>query len=59
VTHPKYRSRGLASAGVQSICEELLGEGKVLCIFYDNLKAGSVYRKIEFKGIGQWSSVFF
>jgi predicted GNAT family acetyltransferase len=59
MTHPKYRKKGLAGACVQKICEELLGEGKGLCLFYDNLKAGSIYRKLGFKEIGQWNSVFF
>ena len=59
MTHPEYRKRGLAGACVQKICEELLGEGKGLCLFYDNPRAGSVYRKLGFKEIGQWSSVFF
>ena len=59
MTHPEYRKRGLAGACVQKLCEELLGEGKGLCLFYDNLKAGSIYRKLGFKEIGQWSSVFF
>ena len=49
----------VAGACVQKICEELLSEGKGLCLFYDNPKAGSVYRKLGFKEIGQWSSVFF
>jgi predicted GNAT family acetyltransferase len=59
MTHPEYRKRGLAGACVQKLCEELLEEGKGLCLFYDNPKAGSVYRKLGFKEIGQWSSVFF
>jgi predicted GNAT family acetyltransferase len=59
MTHPEYRKRGLGGTCVHKICEELLGEGKGLCLFYDNPKAGSVYRKLGFKEIGQWSSVFF
>ena len=59
MTHPEYRKRGLAGACVQKLCEELLSEGKGLCLFYDNPKAGSVYRNLGFKEIGQWSSVFF
>ena len=59
MTHPEYRKKGLAGACVQKLCEKLLGEGKGLCLFYDNPKAGSVYRKIGFKEIGQWSLVFF
>jgi predicted GNAT family acetyltransferase len=59
MTHPEYRKKGLAGACVQKLCEELLSEGKGLCLFYDNPKAGSVYKKLGFKEIGQWSSVFF
>jgi predicted GNAT family acetyltransferase len=59
MTHPEYRKRCLAGACVQKVCEELLSEGKGLCLFYDNPKAGSIYRKLGFKEIGQWSSVFF
>ena len=59
MTHPEYRKKGFAGACVYKICVELLGEGKGLCLFYDNLKAGSIYIKLGFKEIGQWSSVFF
>ena len=54
-THPDARRRGLATACVKKLCEDLLQQGKTLCLFYDNPDAGSIYRRIGFKEIGQWS----
>ncbi|MGC5325343.1 GNAT family N-acetyltransferase [Brevibacillus sp. SYSU BS000544] len=53
-THPDARRRGMATACVQKLCEDLLQQGKTLCLFYDNPAAGSIYRRIGFKEIGQW-----
>ncbi|CAH2215277.1 GNAT family N-acetyltransferase [Tepidibacter aestuarii] len=54
-THPKYRKKGYASACVSHICMELLKENKTLCLFYDNPKAGKMYKKLGFKDIGIWT----
>jgi len=35
-THPDYRRRGMATQLLIRLCEELLHEGKVPCLLYDN-----------------------
>lgn len=59
MTHPNYRKKGLASRCVSQICHELISEDKGLCLFYDNPKAGSIYKKIGFKDIGKWITAIF
>jgi len=53
-THEGYRKKGLMSQCLSKLCYDLLSEGKTLCLFYSNPKAGSVYHKIGFKTIGKW-----
>jgi predicted GNAT family acetyltransferase len=53
-THPDYKRQGMASACMVALCEELLGEGKELCLFYDNPDAGTIYKKLGFEDIGFW-----
>lgn len=55
MTHKEYRKSGLASACVKKLCEDKIREGKTLCLFYKNLKAGEIYKRIGFKEIGKWS----
>lgn len=59
MTHPNYRKKGLASRCVSQICHELISEDKGLCLFYDNPKAGSIYKKIGFEDIGKWITAIF
>ncbi|MGL4337585.1 MAG: GNAT family N-acetyltransferase [Turicibacter sp.] len=54
-THPDYRGRGYMSQALSKLCHDLLSEGKTLCLFYDNPKAGRVYHKLGFESIGKWS----
>lgn len=54
MTHPDYRNRGLATLCVHKLCETLLFEGRTLCLFYDNPKAGSIYQHLGFEDIGKW-----
>ncbi len=54
-THPSYRNRGFATKCVVKICNELLKEGKIPCLFYDNEEAGKIYENIGFKEKGYWS----
>ncbi|MNM28222.1 FR47-like protein [compost metagenome] len=54
-THPDYRGQGLASGVVTALCSELNTEGKSLCLFYDNPKAASIYKRIGFRDIGDWT----
>lgn len=53
-TLPKYQKNGLASYCMSKLCEELLAEGKMLCLFYDNPTAGSIYKRMGFVDIGKW-----
>lgn len=53
-TAKKYRNQGLMSACLSKLCKDVLDEGKTLCLFYDNPKAGSVYHKLGFKSIDKW-----
>lgn len=53
-TLPGYERQGLASFCMSVLCEELLQEGKMLCLFYDNPKAGAIYKRIGFVDIGKW-----
>lgn len=54
-THPDYRKRGYATACMTKLCKTLLNEGKSLCLFYDNPKAGKIYKRLGFKDIGIWT----
>ncbi len=54
-THPDYRQRGYASLCMNKLCRELLDEGKSLCLFYNNPKAGSIYKRLGFVDIGMWT----
>lgn len=53
-TLANYKNRGYATKCVLRICHELLQEGKELCLFYDNPKAGAIYKRIGFEDIGYW-----
>ncbi|MDY7221549.1 GNAT family N-acetyltransferase [Halalkalibacterium halodurans] len=54
-THPDYRNQGLASRCMSALCEDLLAEGKTVCLFYDNPVAGRIYKRLGFKDIGRWT----
>ncbi|MGP4067384.1 GNAT family N-acetyltransferase [Halobacillus sp. B29] len=53
-THPDYKKQGYASICMTKLCHELLAEGKMLCLFYDNPEAGSIYKRLGFEDIGKW-----
>lgn len=53
-TVPGYQQQGLASYCMSVLCRELLDEGKMLCLFYDNPAAGRIYKRIGFRDIGKW-----
>ncbi|MDC3414326.1 GNAT family N-acetyltransferase [Aquibacillus sp. 3ASR75-11] len=53
-THSEYEKKGYASACMTHLCGELLKEGKDLCLFYDNPKAGNIYKRLGFVDIGKW-----
>ncbi|WP_438315604.1 GNAT family N-acetyltransferase [Sporosarcina sp. FA9] len=49
-----YEKKGFASFCMSVLCAELLSEGKMLCLFYDNPAAGSIYKRMGFVDIGKW-----
>ncbi|SCZ81377.1 GNAT family N-acetyltransferase [Acidaminobacter hydrogenoformans] len=53
-THPDHRGRGLMTANLSALCRDLLAEGKILCLFYDNPAAGAIYHRLGFETIDQW-----
>ncbi|WNB90691.1 GNAT family N-acetyltransferase [Bacillus sp. NEB1478] len=57
-SHPEKRKKGLATICMNALCLDVLAEGKTLCLFYDNPKAGSIYKRLGFKDIGLWSMNF-
>lgn len=54
-TATEYKRKGYASELMIKVCEELLEEGKIICLFYDNPEAGKIYQRLGFKEIGQWN----
>ena len=54
-THPKYRNKSYATKCLIKICNELLEENKIPCLFCDNEKASDIYRMLGFNKIGYWS----
>lgn len=54
-THPDYRRKGLATTVMQQLFSDVMNEGKILCLFYDNPEAGSIYKRLGFKDIGYWT----
>ncbi|WP_332650078.1 GNAT family N-acetyltransferase [Lysinibacillus sp. 54212] len=56
-TKPGYEKRGYATLCMEKLCSELLGEGKSLCLFYDNPAAGSIYKRLGFVDISMWTMV--
>jgi uncharacterized protein len=54
-TRKEYRKKGLATAIMQKLFKDVLEEGKVLCLFYDNPDAGRIYKRLGFKDIGKWT----
>ncbi|WP_117149583.1 MULTISPECIES: GNAT family N-acetyltransferase [Paraliobacillus] len=53
-TDPSYKQQGLATACLTRLCQDLLAEGKQLCLFYDNPDAGKIYKRLGFQDIGYW-----
>lgn len=49
-----FKRKGYATKCMISLCSQLLSEGKEMCLFYDNLEAGVIYKRIGFKDIGYW-----
>jgi len=54
-THSDYRKKGLATAIMQKLIGDILDEGRILCLFYDNPTAGRIYKRLGFQDIGRWT----
>jgi predicted GNAT family acetyltransferase len=52
MTDEKYRGQGFASACIKTLCMDMTNQGKTLCLYYKNPKAGDIYKRIGFKDIG-------
>ncbi|WP_105616288.1 GNAT family N-acetyltransferase [Vallitalea okinawensis] len=52
-----YRGKGLMSSCLSKLCKDVLLEGKTLCLFYDNPKAGSIYHRLGFQSIDKWMMI--
>ncbi len=56
-TLPDHRCNGYMSRCLSKLCMDVMSEGKTLCLFYDNPKAGSVYHRLGFKSIDNWTMI--
>lgn len=56
-TLERYRGKGLVSSCLSKLCADVMAEGKTLCLFYDNPKAGRIYHRMGFKTIDNWIMV--
>lgn len=56
-TSPMHRQKGLATAVMQKLIKDVLDEGRILCLFYDNPAAGRIYKRLGFRDIGKWKHV--
>ena len=54
-TAPGYRMKGYTTAIMSNILQDLLAEKESVCLFYDNPKAGSIYKRSGFVDIGMWT----
>ncbi len=53
-TLPLARNRGLASDLMIHLLNEYTKKNKYLCLFYDNPKAGAIYKRLGFKDTEKW-----
>lgn len=56
-TRPGYERKGYATRILEKLCTDLLNEGKTLCLFYSNPKAGAIYKRLGFEDIGIWTLI--
>lgn len=56
-TLKEYRNNGLMRKCLSKLCMDVMSEGKTLCLFYDNPKAGSVYHNLGFNTIDKWMMI--
>ena len=56
-TLPDYRCKGYMTRCMTKLCQDIMAEGKTLCLFYDNPKAGKIYHRLGFKNIDNWAMI--
>jgi len=54
-TAPEHRQKGYTTAIMSKLLQDLLQEKESACLFYDNPKAGSIYKRSGFIDIGMWT----
>lgn len=54
-TRPAYRMKGYTTAIMSLMLQDLFREKDTICLFYDNPKAGSIYKRSGFVDIGMWT----
>ena len=54
-TAPTYRMKGYTTAIMSEILQDLFEEKESVCLFYDNPKAGRIYKRSGFVDIGMWT----
>ncbi|UWD47808.1 GNAT family N-acetyltransferase [Clostridioides difficile] len=57
-TDKEHRKKGFASYMVYNLSKELLAEGKIPCLFYNNEIAGKIYHNIGYEEINEWTILF-
>lgn len=58
-TDKRYRNKGYATTIMSKLCSDLLKEGKIPCLFYNNPSAGKIYERMGFRRIGFWKMLKF
>ena len=54
-TLPSMRNKGLATALMCKLMDQYINvKNKALCLFYDNPKAGNIYKRLGFKEMDMW-----
>lgn len=56
-TDPEYRKQGYASACIYTVTKYLIDKGKSACLFFDNPKAGRIYKKLGYIEIDRWDQL--
>lgn len=54
-TCPDSRNKGYGTQVVSAVVDDLLSKGKIACLFFDNPAAASIYHKLGFEDINQYT----
>ncbi|GAE36237.1 GNAT family N-acetyltransferase [Halalkalibacter akibai] len=50
-----FKRKGLASQCLNQLTNNLLQEGKSVCLFYDNPEAGRIYKRLGYEDMEMWT----